>query len=59
MKNNLAGSRTNKIKALEIEMEKNLAGSSIQTAFVFEVEIEKEINGIQMRLKKYGDYYGA
>jgi hypothetical protein len=54
---NLAGSKANKIKALEVKMQKNLAGSGVQTEMIFDVEIEKEINGIQMGVLKNGIPY--
>lgn len=57
MKNNLAGSKTSKIKSLEVRIQQNLAGSTEQTEFIFEVEVEKEVNGIQMGVLKGGTPY--
>jgi DNA-binding XRE family transcriptional regulator len=55
---NIAGSKDNRIKALEAKMNKNIAGGmAIQTELVFEVEVEKEINGVQMGVLKGGTPY--
>jgi len=52
---NIAPSKTNKIKDLELKMTNNIAG--FQTEIVFDVEIEKEVGGIQMGVLKGGTPY--